>query len=114
MVLFQIGDDYGISLHVHLWLESKSRIDLGNYIIDVIHTPGHTSGSICIYEPLKKFLFTGDTLFTGGTLPYIAESGGVGDYINSLMSLNTRKINEFSRTWKHINESSGRYRCCTN
>ena len=30
---------------------------------EVIHTPGHTSGGICIFEKLSKSLFTGDTLF---------------------------------------------------
>jgi hydroxyacylglutathione hydrolase len=94
VTLYKSGDMNELSLYVHLWLESKSRFDLGNYTLDVIHTPGHTSGSICIYEPIKKFLFTGDTLFAGGTLSYIAESGSVGDYINSVMSLNTRQILE--------------------
>jgi hydroxyacylglutathione hydrolase len=94
VTLYKSGDANELSLYVHLWLESKSRFDLGNYTLDVIHTPGHTSGSICIYEPIKKFLFTGDMLFAGGTLSYIAESGSVGDYINSIMSLNTRQILE--------------------
>ena len=31
----------------------------------VIHTPGHTEGSICIYFPLEKKLIAGDTLFAG-------------------------------------------------
>ena len=57
------------------------------FTFDIIHTPGHTSGSICVYEPEKKFIFTGDTLFAGGALPVIAESGSTGDYINSLKSL---------------------------
>ena len=94
VTMYKSGDANELSLYVHLWLESKSRFDIGNYTLDVIHTPGHTSGSICIYEPVKKFLFTGDTLFAGGTLSYIAESGSVGDYINSVMSLNTRQIVE--------------------
>ncbi len=29
----------------------------------VVHTPGHTLGSICLYEPIEKILFSGDTLF---------------------------------------------------
>ena len=82
------------SLKVHLWLESKSRFDLGNYTLNIIHTPGHTSGSICIYEPVLKILFTGDTVFAGGALSYIGESGSVGDYIDSISHLATRKINE--------------------
>lgn len=95
VTLYKSGDANNISLHIHLWLESRSRLDLGNFVFDVIHTPGHTSGSICIYEPEKKILFTGDTLFAGGILPIIAESGSIGDYINSLKNLQTRHIDEF-------------------
>lgn len=93
VTLYRSGDTNELSMHVHLWLESRSRFDLGDFTFDVIHTPGHTSGSICIYEPEKKFMFTGDTLFAGGTLSFIAESGSLGDYINSLKSLETRRIN---------------------
>jgi glyoxylase-like metal-dependent hydrolase (beta-lactamase superfamily II) len=31
----------------------------------VIHTPGHSSGSICLYSEKEKILFSGDTLFAG-------------------------------------------------
>lgn len=94
VTLYKSGDMNELTLHVHLWLESKSRIDLGNFTLDIIHTPGHTSGSICIYEPDRKFMFTGDTLFSGGVLSFIAESGSLGDYINSLKTLETRRIND--------------------
>jgi len=94
VTLYKSADLNEIPLRVHLWLESKSRFDLGNYSLNIIHTPGHTSGSICIYEPVRKILFTGDTVFAGGTLSYIAESGSVGDYINSILSLSTRQILE--------------------
>ena len=30
--------------------------------LQVVHTPGHTAGSICLYAPRHKLLFTGDTL----------------------------------------------------
>lgn len=33
--------------------------------LDVIHTPGHTAGSVCFFYKDKKILFTGDTLFFG-------------------------------------------------
>jgi len=94
VTMYKSGDLNEPSLRVHLWLESKSRFDLGNYSLNIIHTPGHTSGSICIYEPVRKILFTGDTVFAGGTLSYIGESGSVGDYIDSISHLATRKINE--------------------
>ncbi len=94
VTLYKSGDANDISLHVHLWLESRSRLDLGSFTFDIIHTPGHTSGSICVYDPERKIMFTGDTLFAGGVIPIIAESGSTGDYINSLKSLKTRMISE--------------------
>jgi hydroxyacylglutathione hydrolase len=94
VTMYQPGDLNEPSLKVHLWLENRSRFDLGNYSLEVIHTPGHTSGSICIYEFSQRMLFTGDTVFAGGTLSYISESGSLGDYINSIDLLSTRKISE--------------------
>jgi glyoxylase-like metal-dependent hydrolase (beta-lactamase superfamily II) len=94
VTMYKSGDINEPSLKVHLWLENRFRFDLGNYSLEVVHTPGHSSGSICIYEFTRKILFTGDTLFAGGTLSYIGESGSVGDYINSISLLETRKITE--------------------
>ncbi|MFJ8084727.1 MBL fold metallo-hydrolase [Streptomyces sp. NPDC096205] len=34
--------------------------------LHVVHTPGHTWGSCCLYAPALKAVFTGDTLFHGG------------------------------------------------
>lgn len=78
--------------HVHLWMENTNIIDLGNWFLKVLHTPGHTSGSICIYEPRKKVLISGDTVFAKGTISNISTSGSYGEYINSLARLNTMKI----------------------
>ena len=77
---------------VDIWLEDDSIIDLGNYELQVIHTPGHTSGCICLYEPKTGFLFTGDTIFAGGTLSEIAVSGNVSDYVNSVRRLSHLKV----------------------
>jgi glyoxylase-like metal-dependent hydrolase (beta-lactamase superfamily II) len=94
VTLYCSGDRNEVPLRVHLWLENRSLFDLGSHTLEVIHTPGHTSGSICIYEFKTKALFSGDTVFAGGTLSYIAESGSVGDYINSIMRLEARKISK--------------------
>jgi glyoxylase-like metal-dependent hydrolase (beta-lactamase superfamily II) len=34
--------------------------------IQVIHTPGHSAGPVCLYLPEANALFSGDTLFHGG------------------------------------------------
>jgi hydroxyacylglutathione hydrolase len=40
-------------------------IKAGSLEASVIHTPGHTEGSICLYFPAEKKLIAGDTLFAG-------------------------------------------------
>jgi glyoxylase-like metal-dependent hydrolase (beta-lactamase superfamily II) len=94
VTLYKSGDLNEPPPKVQLWLEDKCRLDLGNYVLEVLHTPGHTSGSICIYEAGSKILFTGDTVFAEGTLSYISESGSIGDYVNSIGRLGTLKADE--------------------
>ncbi|MDP2954313.1 MAG: MBL fold metallo-hydrolase, partial [Chloroflexota bacterium] len=79
---------------VDLWLEDGCLIDVGNYKLEVIHTPGHTSGCICLYEPDHKFLFSGDTVFANGTLSEVAASGSISDYVGSLQRLSSLHISE--------------------
>jgi glyoxylase-like metal-dependent hydrolase (beta-lactamase superfamily II) len=79
---------------VDVWLEDGSMIDLGNYQLQVIHTPGHTSGCICLYEPRAGLLFTGDTVFAGGTLSEIAVGGNVSDYVDSVRRLSNLKVKQ--------------------
>jgi len=91
------GKKWGIdlsNLKINIWLEDRNIIDIGNVILKIIETPGHTSGCICIYEPLQQYIFTGDTLFRGATTN-IYESGSISEYINSLQILNTLRINSF-------------------
>src|SRR5215472_874445 len=40
-------------------------LKIGNITSSVIHTPGHTEGSICVYFPAEQKLIAGDTLFAG-------------------------------------------------
>ena len=52
-------------------LDDGQRIELGNTIVEVLHTPGHTPESICLLVsdlrrgPEPWFVLTGDTLFVG-------------------------------------------------
>ena len=47
-----------------LQVDDGSLITFGNESLKVLHTPGHTPGSICLQG--ERVVFTGDTLFTGG------------------------------------------------
>ena len=47
-------------------LAAGQRIALAGTEIEVIHTPGHSPGSVCLYVPEAGVLFSGDTLFNGG------------------------------------------------
>jgi glyoxylase-like metal-dependent hydrolase (beta-lactamase superfamily II) len=75
-----------------IWLEDQCIIDFGNYKLQVLHTPGHTSGCICLYEAKEKMLFSGDTVFAGGILSGISSSGNISDYMNSLQRLTSLKV----------------------
>jgi glyoxylase-like metal-dependent hydrolase (beta-lactamase superfamily II) len=35
-------------------------------VLQVLHTPGHAPGAVCLYAPGLATVFTGDTLFRGG------------------------------------------------
>ncbi len=57
-------------------LEGGEVIELGELELEVIHTPGHSPGSICLYEPNKKWLFSGDTVFAHGGFGRVDLPGG--------------------------------------
>ena len=40
-------------------------LQAGSLKATVMHTPGHTEGSVCLYFPAEKLLIAGDTLFAG-------------------------------------------------
>lgn len=47
-------------------LEDNDAITLGEEELYVIHTPGHTKGSICLFSPSSNILFSGDTIMAEG------------------------------------------------
>lgn len=47
-------------------LAEGGEVRFGAIRLRVLHTPGHTEGSVCLYEPDEGLLFSGDTLFAGG------------------------------------------------
>jgi len=72
-----------------LLLKHNDSIDIGNTKLWVIHTPGHSSGSISLY--CNDNIFTGDTLFTEGVgrtdLPDSSERDLIDSIKNKILSL---------------------------
>lgn len=46
-------------------LREGEQVRIGDLVLDVLHTPGHTEGSVCLYEERRQLLLSGDVLFAG-------------------------------------------------
>jgi len=65
-------------------LGQSDKVQAGSLTADVIHTPGHTEGSICLYFPLENKLVAGDTLFAGSIGRTDLPGGSMEKIIRSL------------------------------
>lgn len=69
------------------WIDDGDMISVGGSELQVIYTPGHAEGSICLYGAGEGVLFAGDVLFNGSIgrtdLP-------TGDYQTLIESITTR------------------------
>ena len=74
-------------IDVDIWLEEGNLIDLGNFRLNVMYTPGHTSACISLFDQEKGLLFAADTLMPGGVMGGVFGSGSISDYIQSLERL---------------------------
>jgi len=63
--------------------------EISNLNFEIINTPGHTPGSICLYFPEEKVLFSGDTLFRMGYGRTDLPGGNMSQLITSLDHLFT-------------------------
>jgi len=58
----------GVSIETEpadLIIETEGPIEFAGITLDVLHTPGHTPGGICLYSQPDSVVFVGDTLFAG-------------------------------------------------
>jgi hydroxyacylglutathione hydrolase len=76
-----------VPINIDIWLEEGNLIDLGNFRLHVMYTPGHTSACISLFDPDKGLLFAADTLMPGGVMGGVFGSGSISDYIQSLQRL---------------------------
>jgi hydroxyacylglutathione hydrolase len=65
-------------------LKDGDKLQAGNISAAVIHTPGHTQGSICLYVEAHEKLIAGDTLFMGSIGRTDLPGGSYEDMMRSL------------------------------
>jgi glyoxylase-like metal-dependent hydrolase (beta-lactamase superfamily II) len=88
-----IGDQTAkfTSLEPDLSLGDGERVLRGRFDLAIIHTPGHTPGSVCVYDKTTGTLFTGDTLFARSmyspTLRPYSSADPMTEYLTSIDSL---------------------------
>jgi glyoxylase-like metal-dependent hydrolase (beta-lactamase superfamily II) len=51
--------------HADRELREGEQLTVGDLVFDVLHTPGHSEGSVCLYEERHALLLSGDVLFAG-------------------------------------------------
>jgi glyoxylase-like metal-dependent hydrolase (beta-lactamase superfamily II) len=69
----------------NIMLQDGRSVEFGDARLKVIHTPGHTKGSICLLA--EKLIFTGDTLFAGGVGRTDFPESSHSDMMSSLKKL---------------------------
>jgi glyoxylase-like metal-dependent hydrolase (beta-lactamase superfamily II) len=67
-------------------IEQGDIIDLGDKAFEVLHLPGHSSGSVGLYNAKQNQLFSGDVVYDGALLDELEDSV-IGDYINTMEKL---------------------------
>lgn len=67
-------------------LNDGDVIELGGRTVEVIHTPGHSQGHMCFWEPQRGYLFAGDLIYKG-TLYANYPSTDPVKYLNSVKRL---------------------------
>lgn len=82
-------------------LQDGQAFDLGDRIISVIHTPGHTPGSCCFIDPKTRILFSGDAENSN----LLLSRGTVSTALRGLLKLKTHE-GEWDRSYNgHIGYS---------
>ena len=80
---------------VAMRLKDNDNVGLGKSSLKVLHTPGHTAGSVCFYEPKNRLLFSGDTIFSNSVGRTDLETGNgaaLRTSIERLLKLDVQNI----------------------
>lgn len=72
---------------VDVYMEDGDIIDLDGEQLKILHTPGHTRGSVCIFSEKSRVCFTGDTIFNVDLGRTDLEDGSESAMISSMTEI---------------------------
>lgn len=109
------GQPWGSSMTLHP-LRDGMEFDLGGRVLEVIHLPGHTPGSIALLDRASRILFSGDAIMAG-TVPINKYPASVSDFAVSMDRICARRgefdiIYPAHRTWPLTHTDLNDLRCC--
>lgn len=73
-------------------LQDDDRLDTGEIVLRVVHTPGHASNHLCYLLEQRNWLFTGDHVMNGSTVVINPPDGDMQHYLDSLQRLKTLRL----------------------
>ena len=79
-------------------MQDNEVFDLGGRTLRIIHTPGHSVGSVCILDQESRWLFTGDTCCKADVLLNLEFSTTVQEYLRPVIKLQ-KMASQFDMTW---------------
>ncbi|MFC1728936.1 MBL fold metallo-hydrolase [candidate division KSB1 bacterium] len=90
------------SVEPNYLLDEGTVIDLGGRSLEVIYTPGHSPGEICLLDRANRLLFTGDMFFPGPLYAF-GDDVDIDVYVESFKKLNDR-LTEYDHLLSGHNE----------
>jgi len=80
-----------VALPVDEFLGEGDVLTVGTSIYDVLHTPGHAPGHLCLHDRATGALLAGDMVAGVGTIAIDPDEGDLGDYLHHLERLRGRR-----------------------
>ena len=72
-------------------LKAGDKLDLGGRVLEVLHVPGHTRGSLCYLDTASGDFFAGDACNNNNTLLMMDVSATIEEYLEALLALKARQ-----------------------
>lgn len=86
-----LSSHFGVKLppiRIDKMLEEGDTVRFGEVSLEVLHTPGHSLGCVCMFEKSLSLMFTGDTMFPGASFGRVDfPTGSPEDLVASLKRL---------------------------